>query len=291
MYTGFTYAGGMYTKANVRSADGTDIGFRCYGGGEGKGLVLLHGGMKAAQHFSVLAQSLKDDFQVYVPDRRGRGMSGPQGDAFGVAREVEDLQAVLAATGARYVFGLSSGALVTLRTALRTSTMERIALFEPPLSVHGSFALDWLPRYKQEIAGGRRASALVTAMRGMAVEPLFTHTPRYLLTPVLALGLHTRPRDPDRVSIAELVPTLDGDMRVVREMADTAQEYAAIQARVLLLRGTRSPEYLTTALDALSAAIPHAERRTLAGLTHDGPEDDGRPLVAAEVLREFFTAP
>jgi hypothetical protein len=71
-------------------------------------------------------------------------------------------------------------------------------------------------------------------------------------------------------------------------MADTAQEYAAIQARVLLLRGTRSPEYLTTALDALSAAIPHAERRTLPGLTHDGPEDDGRPLVAAQALREFF---
>ncbi|WP_170215730.1 alpha/beta fold hydrolase [Asanoa ferruginea] len=281
----------MYTKAKVKSADGTLIGYRRYGGGDGLGLVLLHGGMKAAQHFSVLAETLTDDFQVYVPDRRGRGMSGPHGAGFSVEREVEDLRAVLAETGARYVFGLSVGGLITLRTALETSTMERIALFEPPLSVSGSFSLDWLPRYRRELAGGRRASALVTSMRGMAVEPLFTKTPRYVLTPALALGLHTRPRDPDRVSIADLVPTLDYDMRTIEEVADTAREYAAIRARVLLLRGTRSPDYFTVALDALSAAIPQAERRTLPGLTHDGPEDDGRPLVAAQVLREFFTAP
>ena len=203
----------------------------------------------------------------------------------------EDLQALLAATGARYVFGLSAGALIALRTALSTPAVQRIVLFAPPLSVNGSIALDWVPRYNREIAAGRRASALVTAMRGMGVEPFFARVPRHLLTPVLALGLHARPRDPDRVSIADLVPTLGYDMRTIREMADTTPEYAAIRARVLLLRATRSPEYFTTALDALAAAIPHAERRTLPGLTHDGPEDDGRPLVAAQALREFLIAP
>jgi hypothetical protein len=74
-------------------------------------------------------------------------------------------------------------------------------------------------------------------------------------------------------------------------MADTAPEYAAIRARVLLLGGARSPAYFTTALDALTSVIPQVERRTLPGLRHDGPEDDGRPLVAAQALRKFFIAP
>jgi pimeloyl-ACP methyl ester carboxylesterase len=55
----------------VRSADGTTIGYREYG--NGPGLILLHGGMKAAQHLSRLARALGEDLRVYVPDPRGRG--------------------------------------------------------------------------------------------------------------------------------------------------------------------------------------------------------------------------
>ncbi|MGI5243814.1 hypothetical protein [Dactylosporangium sp. CA-139066] len=51
-------------------------------------------------------------------------------------------------------------------------------------------------------------------------------------------------------------------------MADTAPDDAQLPARVL----------------------PHAERMTLDGLTHEGPEDDGKPLVVARVLRDFCTA-
>jgi pimeloyl-ACP methyl ester carboxylesterase len=36
--------------------------------------------------------ALSQDFTVVVPDRRGRGLSGPHGDRYGLAREVEDLQ-------------------------------------------------------------------------------------------------------------------------------------------------------------------------------------------------------
>jgi pimeloyl-ACP methyl ester carboxylesterase len=50
--------------------DGTAIGYREYG--SGPGLILVHGGMKAAQHFGKLAGALGNDFRVYAPDRRGR---------------------------------------------------------------------------------------------------------------------------------------------------------------------------------------------------------------------------
>jgi pimeloyl-ACP methyl ester carboxylesterase len=48
-----------YSTGRVRSADGTTIGYRrC---GRGPGLILLHGGMLAAQHFMKLAAALAAD--------------------------------------------------------------------------------------------------------------------------------------------------------------------------------------------------------------------------------------
>lgn len=67
-------------KGRVRSADGTTIGYRC--GGSGPGLILVHGGMLASQHFTKLAAALSSDYTVHVPDRRGRGLSGPHGDDY-----------------------------------------------------------------------------------------------------------------------------------------------------------------------------------------------------------------
>jgi pimeloyl-ACP methyl ester carboxylesterase len=59
-----------YTKGSVTSKDGTVIGYRQLG--SGPGLILVHGGMAASQHFMKLASSLADVFTVYIPDRRGR---------------------------------------------------------------------------------------------------------------------------------------------------------------------------------------------------------------------------
>jgi pimeloyl-ACP methyl ester carboxylesterase len=89
----------------------------------------------ASQHFTKLAGAMASDYTVYVPDRRGRGLSGGHGDDFHVTREVEDVQTLVTATGASKIFGLSSGALGALRTALVTPALDRVALYEPPLSV------------------------------------------------------------------------------------------------------------------------------------------------------------
>jgi pimeloyl-ACP methyl ester carboxylesterase len=85
----------------VTSADGTTIGYRRIGAGPA--VVLVHGALMSAYRFDRLAAALADAFTVVVPDRRGRGASGPHGEVYGMAREVEDLRAVLDATGARQV--------------------------------------------------------------------------------------------------------------------------------------------------------------------------------------------
>jgi pimeloyl-ACP methyl ester carboxylesterase len=92
-----------YTENFVTSADGTKIGYRTLG--SGPGVVLLHGSMETAHSHMGMARSLADRFTVHLPDRRGRGASGPYPDDFGIRTEVEDLAAVLTQTGASSVFG------------------------------------------------------------------------------------------------------------------------------------------------------------------------------------------
>jgi pimeloyl-ACP methyl ester carboxylesterase len=273
-----------YRTGSVSSADGTVIGYRELG--SGPAVLLVHGSMQASQNFMKLAGALSRDFTVVVPDRRGRGLSGPHGDRYGLAREVEDLQALVAATGAARAFGLSSGALITVRTALVTPALDAIALYEPPLPVNGSVPTDWVSRYEREVARGRLASALVTVLTGLGVEPALDRLPRFVLAPLMAIGARLRGGD---VPISALVPTMRFDIRMVEEMADTAKDYASLDARVLLLDGTKSPAYFGVALDELSAAIPHTQRITFSGLGHSGPDDDGDPPRVAEALRIFFS--
>ena len=280
-----------YESGTVRSADGTTIGYRTYGTGAGPGLILVHGGMKAAQHLSALAADLSDRFRVHVPDRRGRGRSSAPGADHGLQAQAGDLHALIDATGAPFVFGHSSGGLVTLRTALTAPSLRRIAVYEPPLSVRGSAPTDWLPRFDREIAAGRRTAAVVTALKGGLTEPTFARLPRWLLTGVGAVGMRLEKTSGDEVSIADLVPTMHADIQIIREMADTAEQYRALPLPVLLLGGTKSPQYLDLAIRELAAVLPHAQSTTLDGLDHSGPEDDGSPLIVAQALRAFFTTP
>src|SRR6185295_12093041 len=72
----------------------------------------------------------------HVMDRRGRGMSGDAGN-YSIARELEDIEAVLAAAGSgACLVGHSYGALCSLLTASRTP-VSRLALYEPPWPIHG----------------------------------------------------------------------------------------------------------------------------------------------------------
>jgi len=65
------------TTGHVEAADGTRIGYRRLG--VGPGVIVLHGGMNSSQHMLKLGRGLADAFTVYLPDRRGRGMSGSFG--------------------------------------------------------------------------------------------------------------------------------------------------------------------------------------------------------------------
>jgi pimeloyl-ACP methyl ester carboxylesterase len=90
----------VVATGSVVFADGTRIGSRQLG--RGPSVILLHGGVNASQHMMKLGRALSDALTVYLPDRRGRGMSGAFGPAYGIQREHEDLAALVEHTSAEW---------------------------------------------------------------------------------------------------------------------------------------------------------------------------------------------
>ncbi|MEV1172748.1 alpha/beta hydrolase [Nonomuraea sp. NPDC049784] len=276
----------------VTSKDGTTISYRRLG--SGPGLVLLHGAMQTGHSNIELAQALAGDFTCYVPDRRGRGRSGPYGLDYGVEREVEDLDALLDATGAPYAMGVSSGAIIALRTALLRPALRKAVLFEPPLDLGGTYPADWLPRFDREIAAGRIPAALVTGMRATRLGPPFLNVmPRALLELLIARMLKSQDKTADdgEPTFGELAPTLHYDAQVVAETAGDLDAYRSVRAEVLLLGGTRSPAHLRSALTALERVLPRARRVALKGLDHSATSNAahrGHPERVAPEIRRFL---
>jgi len=280
-------------KDSVVSADGTVIGYRVLG--QGPGLILMHGGMASSESMMGLARALADAFTVYVPDRRGRGMSGPFGDGYGIQKEVDDLDALLSKTGAPCIFGLSSGALISLQAALLLPSIRKAALYEPPLSTDSYLQTKITPfmrRYDREIAEGDLAAAFVTVMKGLEIAPGFLGlVPRFLLVRFFraALRKDEERSSGDHISLSALIPTQHYDFALVVETEGTLEKFKAMDAEVLLLGGSRSPHFLKKAMDDLSVTLPKVRRVEFPGLGHTAPVEAGEKLetIAAE-LRQFF---
>lgn len=274
----------------VTSADGTTIGFRRYG--TGPGLVLIHGGMNAAQDLADLASLLADAFTVYVPDRRGRGMSGPFGPGHTIAKQVDDVRAILEQTGAGFVFGLSAGAVIALEAAAELPQIARLAVYEPPLpSSADDTSWDWLARYDREITAGRLGAALLTVAAGTGDTSMLTRLPRFLTEPFLNFAItgQAKQAHPDEVPLKDLVLTMHDDATMVRAMAGRQHSYNRIGAPVLLISGTKSPRELRDSVGVLAGIIAASTVVELAGADHLAATNGEQPRAVARELRSFFS--
>jgi len=247
-----------------------------------------------------LAEALADAFTVYLPERRGHNLSGPDSKDYSIQKEVEDMDALLTKTGAHHVFGVSAGGLICLQAALTLSAIHKAALYEPALIVNGSISAAFLPRYDKEMAQGKVAAALVTAMKGAQMgPPIFNAMPSFLLELLTNMAMKSedkKARSGD-VTMRMLAPTLHYDFQLVDETAETLENFRAVRAEVLLLGGSKSQAYLKVALDALEKVLPHVKRIEFPGLDHGGSSDPsntnrgGKPELVAQELRRFFAEP
>ena len=272
----------------VVSKDGTTIGYRRLGAGPG--LVLVHGGMQAAQDLMALASLLSDEFTVFVPDRRGRGASGPFGDPHGLQQEIEDLGVLLRKTGARNVFGLSVGGLIALGAARTETIIDKVAAYEPPFPLRGPWSTDWVPRLELELARGDLGSAMATVIKATADPSLIKALPRGMLAALMRVAIRAEQRKArgDDVPIAALLPTMPYDARVVRAFEGTLASFESLRTPSLLLTGNKSERELRAAVEALAMTLPNARRVELSEVGHRAADNRGQPGIVARALRDFF---
>ena len=261
------------------SADGTRIAFEVVDAGPTMVIVegaLCHRGLGA---FEGLDPVLADGFTVVGYDRRGRGQSGSGSAPYDVQREVEDLVAVIAAGPANpFVFGMSSGAALSLEAARQGVPISRLALYEPPFILDDSHAPDdpgTTARLRELVAAGRRTRAVQAFLRVLDTPaPIVAVLP--LMFPMwrkLTASADTLPHDFEIVSpYRQGLPLPDG-------------HYAAITARTVIIAGGDSPAYMQHAPTAIAAQIPRAATAILEGQTHEVKAE-----ILAPVLAEHFRA-
>ena len=281
----------------VVSADATKIGFERLG--TGPVLVLVQGAMGTAYTFRELAQALADSFTVVVPDRRGRGLSPHRFDSgYTTGDDVADLDAVLRATGGRFVFGLSSGADIILEAALTLPAIERIALYEPAVFPDGIPAKG-IEQFNFYAAAGDLPGMLVSGMKlGRFGPAVMRAMPDRLLKPVVRriMKAEEEAGAGGYASMAQLGQALRYDFAIAQSIGGSIRKFKDVRQPVLLLGGSKSPHFLTRALDELEQIIPDVTRVEIGGADHAAAwnvdarrNPRGNPRAVADELKTYFT--
>jgi pimeloyl-ACP methyl ester carboxylesterase len=257
----------------VTSADGTTIAYEHTG--SGPALILVDGAMcyRAAGPMRPLAALLQDAFTVYTYDRRGRGESSDT-LPYAVAREVEDLQALIAQVGGEAnVYAISSGAALALATAAAGPGMVKLALYEPPFMAEvedGARIKEYTERLHELLDAGRKGDAVALFMTNVGI-------PAHAVAGIRA--------QPGWAMLQAIAPTLAYDDEVLAGGRVPRDLTSTIAVPALVIAGGASPSGLQQAAKATADALPAAEHRTLHGQTHDVA-----PEALAPVLVEFFGA-
>ncbi|MGZ4246327.1 MAG: alpha/beta fold hydrolase [Solirubrobacteraceae bacterium] len=252
----------------VTSADGVTIAFER--SGTGPALVIVNGGLSAKESGAPLAPLLEDAFTLYRYDRRGRGDSS-DGDAYAPELEVQDLAAVIRATGETpFVYGHSSGAALSLEAAATGVAMRGLVIHEPPYVPGPPSAPETADALADLVARGDRDEAVARFLR-------MTGLPDATLAQMRA-----SPAWPPLLALAHTIPY---DVRLVNEGRVPTERLRQIPCPVLATAGSLSAPWAREAVRAVAAAVPDGEYRTLEGQAHRVAPD-----VLASLLRERFAA-
>jgi pimeloyl-ACP methyl ester carboxylesterase len=273
----------IYIKNSVTSKDGTIIGYRQMG--NGPGIILLHGGVNASQNLMKLGTALSDEFTVYIPDRRGRGMSGPIDSDYSIEKEDEDLDAILNYTGANFVFGTADGALFALHAAISLPAIKKVVAYEPLLFVGqpGLMEFKALIKHFDDIMAEGKVAEATTALTKDSIKFLKI-IPNFIMTPIVKLIFWYNARNVkgDDVAYQDLMYTMHYELMLVQQTEGTLENYKNVSSELLLLGGSKSPPLLKESLLALNNILPKSNLTELKGLNHDSAQDYGKPKAIAQ---------
>lgn len=253
-------------ERTVTSADGTTIAVST--AGQGPAVVLVAGPFdhRGFGALTATAEALAEHFTVTWYDRRGRGDSG--GGVADAHREVEDLEAVVAAVGGTpSAIGLCAGAGLVLLAAAAGVPVDRVVAWEPPYRASVDPRFPDAGRIGRLVGAGRRGAAVRFFLR------------RVLGTPWLA-PVVLRTQRPVWAGLLAGAATLPNDVAVMTGFAVPADTFARITTPVLVMTGGSSPDWLKLATHAAVEALPGSEHTVL---QDQGHVVDGVALAAGVV--------
>jgi pimeloyl-ACP methyl ester carboxylesterase len=255
---------------SVTSKDGTTIAFDRLG--DGPPVILVSGGSVDRGSNAPLADVLAKQFTVYNYDRRGRGPSGDT-QPYAIQREIEDIDAVIAAAGgAAGLYGSSSGAALALEAAAAGAPVSKLALWEPPYIVGEGRPRpdpDTASIYRKFVAEGRRGDAVEYFMAKVVGMP-----------PEFVGFARSQPWWPAQEALAH---TLAYDAEIMGDYSIPTDRIAKVAVPTLVLTGGASFDWMVDTAQAIVDALPNGRRQALEGQSHDVSAD-----VLGPVLAEFF---
>ncbi len=257
--------------ATVISKDGTQIAYEKLGGG--LPLILVDGALCSRDFGPMpkLSKLLAEHFTVFMYDRRGRNESGDT-KPYAPEREVEDLEALInEAGGSAYVYGISSGAGLSIRAAAKGLNITKLALYEPPFEVPDEKAgapKDVLQQLQTRVDEGRRGDTVKYFMKIVGVP---------------SFGIFMMTLLPIWKKLKAVAHTLPYDIQIMDSFRMPGDKAKSIKVPTLISAGTKTSESIKRSAKMLSEVIPDCQLKMLDGQTHNVSEK-----AIAPVLIEFF---
>jgi pimeloyl-ACP methyl ester carboxylesterase len=274
------------TRENITTPDGGTLELFTTGAelaSAGSGVVVVPTSMVTAADYTKFAQKLSAALgrPVHTFNRRGRGTSSPQAEDYTLDADIRDLDAVMKHTSSTDVFGHSFGGAVALHAA-RTLPVERLAVYDPAVSVNHSVKADWTAEYERATATGDDDRALAVLTKGLETGGTFSRMPLSMLTIAnkLTAGTHLgkQMREMMRTGVREIKAIIAADM--------PAEPFLELPLETLIVVGEKSPAYFGVACGQIHDVLSGSSYTILQGAGHDGVLRAPDKLITE--LSDFF---
>ncbi|MDQ0680570.1 pimeloyl-ACP methyl ester carboxylesterase [Arthrobacter pascens] len=273
------------TRENIRTPDGGTLELFSTGSelaSAGSGVVVVPPSMVTAADYTKFAQKLSAALgrPVHTFNRRGRGSSSPQPEDYTLDVDIRDLDAVMKYTSSTDVFGHSFGGAIALHAA-RTLPVERLAVYDPAVSVNHSVKADWTAEYERATAAGDDDRALAVMTKGLEAGA-FSRMPLSMLTIANKLTAGTpvgrQMRELMRTGVREIKAIIAADM--------PAEPFLELPLETLIIVGEKSPAYFGVACGQIHDVLSGSSYTILPGMGHDGVLRAPDKLITE--LRDFY---
>ncbi|PTT70611.1 alpha/beta fold hydrolase [Arthrobacter sp. HMWF013] len=274
------------TRENIRTPDGGTLELFSTGAelaSAGSGVVVVPASMVTAADYTKFAQKLSAALgrPVHTFNRRGRGSSSPQPEDYTLDTDIRDLDAVMKHTSSTDVFGHSFGGAVALHAA-RTLPVERLAVYDPAVSVNHSVKADWTAEYEKATAAGDDGRALAVLNKGLETGGAFSRMPLSMLTIANKLTAATHVGKQQR----ELMNTGVREIKAIIAADMPAEPFLALPLETLIVVGEKSPAYFGVACGQIHDVLSGSSYTILPAAGHDGVLRAPEKLITE--LSEFF---